>query len=438
MARRTTADDKAERPKGSGSIRPIGERPKPGRSGRWELRVNLSPDPVTGKRRQRSKSFTGTEKQANQALGSLIADTSAERSPATDATFGHLLTTWLERCERNLAPSTVVGYRRIVDDLWMPKLGHVPLSQLETRHLQAVLDWDHSRKVKRGKTETPVTASTVLRHWAVARKALNDAVRMGWIPSSPGERGRVLLPSRRGGRKADLPKEDLLKILLAADEMDPALGLILRAATVSGARRSELAGLRWRDIDWDRNRIEFHQGVVILANPKRREGDPKRRARKVIVTDTKSHQSRPVTVDPDSMELLRLLRAYVEEVARVMAPGKLTRDSFVFSREPDGSKPLRPDWLSTAFKKAARLAGHPEAHLHQLRHLSASVMLSHGIPTSVASARLGHAEETTTITFYSRAIQSDEAAAAVIASVLFPPLPKPGAPAVELPEAEAG
>jgi hypothetical protein len=79
------------------------------------------------------ETFVGTEKQANQALGKLIASTSAERSPATDATFGHLLATWLERCERNLAESTVVGYRRIVDDLWMPKLGHVPLSQLESR-----------------------------------------------------------------------------------------------------------------------------------------------------------------------------------------------------------------------------------------------------------------------------------------------------------------
>jgi integrase len=435
MGRRKSDDDKAGRPKGSGSLRPIGERAKPGKNGKWELRAPLAPDPVTGRQRQRSKTFTGTETQANKALAKLLTDTAAERSPATDATFGYLLTTWLERCERNLAPSTVVGYRRIVDDLWMPKLGHVALSRLESRHLQAVLDWDHGRKIKRGGKQVPVKADTVLRHWAAARKALNDAVQMGWIPSSPGD--RVMLPSKRKGRNPDLPVADLLAILAAADKMDPALGLILRAATVSGARRSELAGLRWRDIDWARNRIEFHQGVVVLANPKRRDGDPKRRPRRVVVTDTKSHQSRPVTLDPDSMKLLEILRQYVERVAKEMAPGKLTRNSFVFSREPDGSQPLRPDWLSTAFKKAARLAGHPEAHLHQLRHLSASVMLSHGIPTSVASKRLGHAEETTTIVFYSRAIQSDEAAAQVLASVLFPTIEIAEAPAGELPEAEA-
>jgi integrase len=159
------------------------------------------------------------------------------------------------------------------------------------------------------------------------------------------------------------------------------------------------------------------------------------------VTDTKSHQSRPVTLDADSMELLRLLRVYVEQVAAEMAPGKLKRDSFVFSREPDGSKPLRPDWLSAWFKRAAREAGHPEAHLHQLRHLSASVMLSHGIPTSVVSKRLGHAKETTTISFYSRAIQSDEAATQVLASVLFPPIevaqPATEPAALDVPEAEA-
>jgi integrase len=416
---------KGPREKGSGSKRET-------RKNVWELRVNLAPDPVTGKRRQLSDTFRGGEKAANVALATLISKTQADRAPATEATFGYLLTTWLERCERNLAESTVVGYRRIVDDLWMPKLGHVPLARLESRHLQAVLDWDHQRKVTRGKKVTPIKADTVLRHWAAARKALNDAVQMGWIPSSPGD--RVLLPSKRKGRDRDLSKDELLKILLCADEMDPALGLILRAASLSGARRSEMAGLRWPDVDWERNRLSFEQGVVVLANPKRKPGDPKRRPRKVVISDTKSHQSRPVTLDPDSMELLRLLRLYVEAVAEQVGT-ELLRDAFVFSREPDGSKPLRPDWLSTAFKKAAKKAGFPEAHLHQLRHLSASVMLSHGIPTAVASKRLGHAEETTTIQFYSRAIQSDEAAAEVLASVLFPPAKAPTV--LEVPEAEA-
>jgi integrase len=93
-----------------------------------------------------------------------------------------------------------------------------------------------------------------------------------------------------------------------------------------------------------------------------------------------------------------------------------------------------PDWLSTAFKRAAKAAGHPDAHLHQLRHLSASVMLSNGIPTAVASKRLGHARETTTTDFYSHAIQTDEAAATLLAGVLFP---KP-APVVEIREPAPG
>jgi integrase len=410
-------DGAGARPKGSGSLRPIGEPPPNGSAvRRWELRVNLSPDPVTGRRRQQSETFKGTEKQAHAALAKLIARTAEARDPATEATFGYLLEAWLERCERNLAASTVAGYRRIVDCIWMPKLGHVALSKLEPRHLQAVLDWDHGRTYMKGKQKRKITAATVLRHWACAREALNSAVRMGWIPVSPGD--RVELPSASKPR-VDLDDDALLEILATADGMDPALGLILRVATISGARRSEQLGLRWRDVDWKRNRVRFAQGVVVLANPRRRATDPKRRPRRVVITDTKSHKDTPVTLDADSMLLLGALHEWSQANATAMGC-RVTRDSFVFSREPDGSKPLRPDWLSTAFKRAARKAGHPDAHLHQLRHLSASVMLSHGIPTAVASKRLGHARETTTTDFYSHAIQTDEAAAQVLARVLFP------------------
>lgn len=436
------SDPAVTRPKGTGSLRPVGPRPEPGKAGVWELRVNLRPDPVTGKQRQRSKRFRGTEKQANKALGGLVSNTDVERSPATDATFGYLLETWLERCEKNLAASTAAGYRRIVDCIWMPKLGKVPLSRLEPRHLQAVIDWDHGRPYKKGKQTKHVTAETAVRHWACARKALNDAVQMGWIPASPGD--RVLLPSTTRGR-VEFDDEALLEILATADTMDPALGLILRVAALSGVRRSEELGLRWRDIDWKRRRLRFVQGVVVIPNPRRKATDPKRRPRKVVITDTKTHQDRPVTLDADSMLLLRALHEYVQAAAALVG-ARVTRDSFVFSREPDGSKPLMPDWLSTAFKKAAKKAGYPDAHLHELRHLSASVMLSHGIPTAVVSKRLGHKRETTTTDFYSHAIQTDEAAADVLAAVLFPravQLEEPTAvdvEVIELPErrAEAG
>lgn len=409
---------KGPREKGSGSKRELGRD-------RWELRVNLAVDPVTGRRRQLSQTFRGSEKAANVALAKLVAKTQERRTPATDATFGHLLDVWLERCERNLARSTVAGYRRIVEEIWRPKLGDVALSRLEARHLQAVLDWDHGRPYLKGKETKKVTADTVLRHWACARSALNQAVQMGWIPSSPGD--RVLLPSARKGRDPDMPVEELLKILKTANETDPGLGLMLRVAAIGGARRSSQLGLRWRDVDWDRNRVWLVKSVVVLANPKRKPGDPKRRPRQVVISDGKTHQHHPVTLDGDSMLLLRALHEYAQAQAKRLGT-KLGRDAFVFSREPDGSKPLLPDWLSTAFKKAAKAAGHPEAHLHQLRHLSASVMLSHGIPTAVASKRLGHARETTTTDFYSHAIQTDEAAAQVLAQVLFPEpvaLPEP-------------
>jgi integrase len=90
------------------------------------------------------------------------------------------------------------------------------------------------------------------------------------------------------------------------------------------------------------------------------------------------------------------------------------RDAFVFSREPDGSLPLLPDWITVAFKKAATAAGVP-AHLHQVRHLSAQAQLDAGIPLAIVSQRLGHDRQSTTTDIYNRRTRprSPEAAAAL-------------------------
>ncbi len=39
--------------------------------------------------------------------------------------------------------------------------------------------------------------------------------------------------------------DDVRAVIAAADDLDPAAGLALRLAAIGGARRSELAALRW-------------------------------------------------------------------------------------------------------------------------------------------------------------------------------------------------
>jgi integrase len=51
---------------------------------------------------------------------------------------------------------------------------------------------------------------------------------------------------------------------VARDE-DPELGLFLRLAVVLGARRGELCGLKWRDVDLDNGEVIIASGMVRVA-----------------------------------------------------------------------------------------------------------------------------------------------------------------------------
>lgn len=406
---------KGQRPKGGGSMR---EKTP----GVWELRVALDPDPVTGARRRVSRSFRGTKREAQKALAGLVVECDRERVGG-DRTFGHLLDAWWERKSRERSPTTVAEYRRIIDRTWRPKLGDVPLDQLKAAHLQAVVDELHVGGM---------AAPSIERQLAVARGALRMAERLEWIPRSPHD--RVLKPSDNRDAPDDPTAVELLAVLKAASVADPWLGLMLRTAAGFGCRRGELCGLRWMDLDLPAGMVTIRKNVVVVSV--RDPANPKRQKRQVVVKDTKTGKKPTILIDADTVTLLRLWRARVEEIAD-SAGLKLRKEAFVFSRHPGGAEPLMPEWITRAFKSAADEVG-VVAHLHQLRHLNASTMLAAGVPLAVASKRVGHSKPSTTTDMYGDVIFSDgqaKAAAAIGAMLagvvpVLPGLPSGDGPAV--------
>lgn len=410
------------------------KRERPPGSGQWQFSVYVGRDPVTRKKLWRYQKFHGGERAASKALAAFVTACAVEKSPSTEGTFGYLLTHWMRLVERDRSPTTADEYWRIIDTLWMPKLGEVKLSKLTARQLQAVLDAEHDRGL---------SPASIERQFAVARRALNEALRLGWITASPAT--GVVLPAKVDSGDDDPPSiPELLKILIVADAdpRGPGLGMLLRVSAATGIRRGELCGLRWRDVDLERGRLLVRKAAVIKKNRRKPGEDTPRRPRKVVVKDTKTHQKRPISIDEGTVVLLKLHMERCQRLADEAGTDLLTK-AYVFSREPDGSEPIRPPWITEAFKAAAVEAG-VDAHLHQLRHLNATLQLAAGVPLAVVSKRLGHRYQSTTLNIYSHVLDGDEAAADVLGDLLGEALgaQSPEAPAAEVielrPEANAG
>lgn len=97
----------------------------------------------------------------------------------------------------------------------------------------------------------------------------------------------------------------------------------------------------------------------------------------------------------------------------------LTSRSFVFSYQPDGSRPWRPDGVTHRWTKWRRKADLDHVRLHDLRHFMATTILTAGVPVSVVAGRLGHARSATTLNVYSHFVEAGDQAAADLLAGMF-------------------
>jgi integrase len=125
---------------------------------------------------------------------------------------------------------------------------------------------------------------------------------------------------------------------------------------------------------------------------------------------TRTHAERRLTLDPVTLDGLSELGA---------AQGGLEAARFIFSHDPDGTTPWRPDYATLAFARLAAQLGIPKIRLHDLRHFAATTMLLNGIDVRTAAGRLGHARASTTLDVYAHYMQpADQRAAITLAGSL--------------------
>lgn len=116
------------------------------------------------------------------------------------------------------------------------------------------------------------------------------------------------------------------------------------------------------------------------------------------------------------MELLRAHRERSEQVAHELG-FRLPASAYVFSREPDGSRPIAPSLVSHQFAALARSLG-VRCRLHDLRHLMITYLISQGVDWRTAAGRAGHAGPQMTLGTYAHFQPAQDRAAAELLAAL--------------------
>ena len=104
--------------------------------GSWELIVEAGRDPVTGRKRQVSRTFHGNLRDAKKARAELLVEVGTGRHTGTASTVDQLYDEWIVELRRKgRSPNTVYGYQRVYERNIRPTLGAVAVTKVNTKML---------------------------------------------------------------------------------------------------------------------------------------------------------------------------------------------------------------------------------------------------------------------------------------------------------------
>lgn len=264
---------------------------------------------------------------------------------------------------------------------------------------QALCDYlglELGKAFKKEVRSKPLSAETVKHYHRFLSSVFSAAVMWEMLVSNPC--ARATLPKAERKKPRYLDEEQAAQLLELLEQEDMQHKTIIKLFMYLGLRREELCGLEWKDVNFENGVIEIERASVYIP----KEG---------VLTDTTKNTSsqRFIKAPTAAMQMLRDYRAWQNE-RRERVGDRWEEHDKLFTN--DFGEPIHPDTITGWFGRFIKRNGLPDISIHSLRHTNATLLINSGIPITTISARLGHANPSTTTKIYTHAIQSADAAAA--------------------------
>lgn len=315
-------------------------------------------------------------KEAEKVLRERLKALEENRASSTKVSF----TEWLKNWMQNTAPNqvtitTLEGYQFYLDKHILPYFEplRLKLDEVTVAHLQAY--FDAKRK--------SLSASSLRKHKVIINQALSDACVRQLIHYNPCTWVKIQNREEEKFHGDSYTVEEARKLLshIDGDELKPAVFLAL----FMGLRRSEILGLKWSCIDFEKDTISIQNTVVKVKTLVERKATKNRESRAVI----------PL-LPPVKEYLLQLKKQ--QEANRELLGNSYTVNDYVCVW-PDG-KPFAPDYVTHHFPRLLKKHGMRHIRFHDLRHTCATLLLSEGVPMHQVQEYLRHSDISTTVNIY--------------------------------------
>ena len=296
-----------------------------------------------------------------QKVKQLLASPTAPRNAQTLTVGTFLAETYLPAARVRVKPTTYESYEIACRVHIIPHIGKARLKTLSPSNASAWLSTLDSGSRARQNA------------YKVLKQAMTYAVDLDLIAKNPLSRIKTPPAPRKEPRVLSLAE---VRKLLKAAEGSPSFVLIFTAVATS-MRTSELFGLRWSDVDFQRGYLRVRQQVV-----KTNEG--------LTFGDLKTATAKRRIDLPANL-------------LRVLAQHRKTQGSnpldLVFT-SPNGGFMQKDNFAKRTWAPLLTKAKLPHVTFYSLRHSGNSLLISSGHSIKLAQIRMGHKDPKITLQTY--------------------------------------
>ena len=319
-----------------------------------------------------------------------------------DILFADFLLDWLEMMRNSLEVTTYASYAKAIKNRIAPYYyeKQIKLKDLIPKDIQDYYQY--------GLNVEKVSANTVIHRHANIRKALQYALRTGLIDYNPAD--RVERPRKEKYHAAIYNDQELDILFKIVKGKKIELAIILGA--FYGLRRSEVVGLKWDAIDFERKTLTIkHTVTEVTLDGKVLVVDKER-------TKTKaSHRTLPLVAPFE--ELLYRMKAE-QERNRKLCGGVYCTKYLDFIYVDELGERIKPNYITQHFSIVIKNNGLKKIRFHDLRHSCASLLYANGVSLKEIQEWLGHSDISTTSNIYTHLDYSTKISSANAILNVFP------------------
>lgn len=296
----------------------------------------------------------------------------------TDLTVEQWGREWLQNFKADrVRPSTMDNYDTYFRLHILPYIGHIKLKDLTTLNVQRL----YLQLERKG-----LSPKSIHDIHGTIHGMLDKAVKMDLLHRNVSR--NCELPRVIRHEMHPLNKEEMVRFMELAKD-DPYY-LMMRFDFFTGLRESELIGLSWDCVNFEKHTLRVYRQFIRIAS-----GPDKG---KMVYTPLKNSKERTITLTTSAMNVLKEAKRKQSEMRLRAGSSWANEYNMIFTRE--NGRFVRFKTLYVHFKNIVKKMGRPEVRVHDIRHTFALLSLQSSVDPKTLSEALGHATVAFTLDVY--------------------------------------